>query len=89
MPPKQVNQNKKATIDFLKDVFSYAEDDMVLDPLLEKHLAHFGINVNQMEKVSLLFFGLTFDRPKKQLQNWKLTRIRIMIGAEFKKRTKS
>ena len=24
------------------DVFSYAEDNMVLDPYLEKHLEHFG-----------------------------------------------
>jgi ubiquitin carboxyl-terminal hydrolase 5/13 len=35
------------------DVYSYAEDDMVDDPLLAQHLAHFGINITQMEKVSL------------------------------------
>ena len=36
---------------FLEDVFSYDEDDMVEDPNLAKHLAHFGINITQMEKV--------------------------------------
>lgn len=33
------------------DVFSYAEDDMVEDPNLVAHLAHFGIKTSQMEKV--------------------------------------
>ena len=32
------------------DVFSYAEDDMVIDPYLQKHLLHFGINIGQLEK---------------------------------------
>ncbi|GMH39787.1 hypothetical protein BSKO_07685 [Bryopsis sp. KO-2023] len=34
------------------DVYSYApdEDNMVLDPQLDKHLAHWGINMMQMEK---------------------------------------
>lgn len=32
------------------DVYSYDEDDMVLDPDLVKHLSHFGINVKVMEK---------------------------------------
>lgn len=34
------------------DVYSYAtdEDDMVTDPLLAQHLAHWGINMMQMEK---------------------------------------
>ena len=35
----------------LEDVFSYDEDDMVEDPNLAQHLAHFGINIAQMEKV--------------------------------------
>lgn len=34
------------------DVYSYAEDDMVEDPLLKQHLAHFGINMEGMKKVS-------------------------------------
>lgn len=32
------------------DVFSYEkdEDDVVVDPNIEKHLAHFGINMHEM-----------------------------------------
>lgn len=33
------------------DVFSYAEDEMVEDPFLADHLKHFGINVQQLQKV--------------------------------------
>lgn len=36
------------------DVYSYAEDDMVEDPLLKQHLAHFGINMEGMQKVNHL-----------------------------------
>lgn len=36
------------------DVYSYAEDDMVEDPLLKQHLAHFGINMEGMKKVCVL-----------------------------------
>uniref|UniRef100_A0A3P8YUJ6 Ubiquitin carboxyl-terminal hydrolase n=1 Tax=Esox lucius TaxID=8010 RepID=A0A3P8YUJ6_ESOLU len=32
------------------DVYSYDEDDMVLDPKLPQHLAHFGIDMMTMEK---------------------------------------
>jgi len=39
------------TKDGKADVFSYDEDDMVEDPNLTAHLAHFGINIAQMEKV--------------------------------------
>ena len=35
----------------IADVYSYAEDDMVTDPKLADHLAHFGINIHAMEKV--------------------------------------
>lgn len=38
------------TSDGKADVFSYAEDDMVIDPYLHKHLLHFGINIGQLEK---------------------------------------
>lgn len=37
------------------DVYSYAEDDMVEDPLLKQHVIHFGINMDGMEKVSITF----------------------------------
>ncbi|CAK9301879.1 unnamed protein product [Gordionus sp. m RMFG-2023] len=32
------------------DVYSYDEDDMVEDPMLESHLAHFDINMNELLK---------------------------------------
>lgn len=35
------------------DVYSYDEDDMVLDSKLPEHLSHFGIDMMTMEKVSL------------------------------------
>lgn len=38
------------TSDGKADVYSYAEDEMVIDPYLQKHLLHFGINIGQMEK---------------------------------------
>lgn len=38
------------TADGKADVYSYAENDMVIDPYLKKHLFHFGINIEQMEK---------------------------------------
>ena len=36
------------------DVYSYAEDenDLVLDPLLKQHLAHWGIDMDTMEKTA-------------------------------------
>ena len=37
--------------DFWIDVYSYDEDDMVVDPYLDKHLSHFGINIKALEKV--------------------------------------
>lgn len=37
---------------FLSDVYSYDEDDMVLDSKLAEHLTHFGIDMMTMEKVT-------------------------------------
>lgn len=37
------------------DVYSYDEDDMVLDSKLPEHLSHFGIDMMTMEKVSSVF----------------------------------
>lgn len=38
------------TADGKADVYSYAESDMVIDPYLQKHLLHFGINIGEMQK---------------------------------------
>nr|CAG4646818.1 EOG090X0181 [Megafenestra aurita] len=43
------------------DVYSYAEDDMVEDPLLKQHLAHFGINIEGMEKTDKSMAELEID----------------------------
>lgn len=37
------------------DVFSYPEDDSVVDPLLAQHLAFFGIDFSALQKVSYLY----------------------------------
>ena len=39
---------------YLADVYSYPEDDSVLDPLLAQHLAHFGIDFSSLQKVSMV-----------------------------------
>lgn len=43
------------------DVFSYDEDNMVEDPNLAQHLAHFGINIAQMEKTDKTMAELEID----------------------------
>jgi ubiquitin carboxyl-terminal hydrolase 5/13 len=43
------------------DVYSYDEDDMVEDPNLAVHLAHFGINMNKMEKTEKTMCELEID----------------------------
>lgn len=44
------------------DVYSYDEDDLVVDPNLEKHLAHFGLSTNQMEKVIPLYIIIIYNK---------------------------
>lgn len=43
------------------DVFSYDEDDMVEDPHLAKHLAHFGINITAMQKTEKTMIEMEID----------------------------
>ena len=49
------------------DVYSYApdEDDMVEDPKLAEHLAHWGINMMQMEKTEKTMAELQIDMNMK------------------------
>lgn len=51
------------------DVYSYEEDDMVEDPLLAEHLAHFGINLNAMQKTDKSMIELEIDANSK-LGEW-------------------
>ena len=53
------------TADGKADVFSYAEDDMVEDPHLKRHLAHFGINVTSMEKTDKSMVELEIDMNQR------------------------
>ncbi|XP_064384127.1 ubiquitin carboxyl-terminal hydrolase 5-like [Halichondria panicea] len=43
------------------DVYSYDEEDMVLDPLLSQHLAHFGIDITSMTKTDATMTELEID----------------------------
>lgn len=53
------------TRDGKADVFSYEEDDMVLDPYLEKHLEHFGIKMTNMEKTDKSMVELEIDMNQR------------------------
>ncbi|KAK6728645.1 hypothetical protein RB195_005968 [Necator americanus] len=47
------------------DVFSYDEDDAVIDPNLEKHLAHFGIDARTLKKTEKSTLELELDMNQK------------------------
>jgi len=47
------------------DVFSYDEDDMVLNPNLEKHLAHFGIKMEDCTKTDKSMVELQIEMNEK------------------------
>ena len=47
------------------DVYSYDEDDMVLDPKLPEHLAHFGIDIMSMKKTDKTMVELEIDANNK------------------------
>jgi len=53
------------TRDGKADVFSYEEDDMVLDPHLEKHLAHFGIIITNCEKTDKSMVEMEIDMNQR------------------------
>ena len=53
------------TRDGKADVFSYDEDDMVLDPHLEKHLEHFGIKMTSCEKTDKSMIELEIDMNQR------------------------
>lgn len=53
------------------DVFSYPEDDSVLDPLLAQHLAHFGIDFSSLQKTEMT----TAERELDQNINFDWNRI--------------
>lgn len=68
------------------DVYSYPEDDAVEDPLLDKHLAHFGIDFKALEKTEMttaereLDQNLNFDWNRIQEKG---TELRPMYGPGY------
>lgn len=47
------------------DVYSYDEDDAVIDPNLTKHLAHFGLDPTKMEKTAKSTLEMELDMNEK------------------------
>ena len=60
---------------YFPDVYSYDEDDMVLDPNLPAHLAHFGIDIMAMKKTEQTMLELEIDANTKvcRLVTWVVT----------------
>lgn len=54
------------------DVYSYDEDDMVIDSKLAEHLAHFGINMMNMEKSDKTMTELQIDINQKLGSEWSI-----------------
>jgi len=55
------------TADGKADVYSYDEDDMVEDPRLVAHLAHFGINAKQLELTEKTMLEMEIELNMKHL----------------------
>ncbi|KRT81918.1 Peptidase, partial [Oryctes borbonicus] len=53
------------TKDGKADIFSYTEDDLVEDPKLGEHLAHWGINIANMEKTEKSMVELELELNQK------------------------
>ncbi|EUB56274.1 Ubiquitin hydrolase [Echinococcus granulosus] len=51
------------------EVFSYAEDDMVTDPLLAQHLAHFGIDMQRQRKTDRTVMEMEVE-ANERLGEW-------------------
>ncbi|XP_077323229.1 ubiquitin carboxyl-terminal hydrolase 5 isoform X4 [Lithobates pipiens] len=47
------------------DVYSYDEDDMVIDPNLAEHLSHFGIDMMKMQKTDKTMTELEIDMNQR------------------------
>jgi ubiquitin carboxyl-terminal hydrolase 5/13 len=51
------------------DVFSYAEDEMVTDPLLDQHLRHWGIEISDQKKTEKSIAEIELDINKQVHDN--------------------
>lgn len=59
------------TADGKADVYSYVENDMVIDPYLQKHLLHFGINIGEMVKTDKSIVEMEIELNQR-LGEWAL-----------------
>ncbi|KAH9612600.1 hypothetical protein KSS87_003752 [Heliosperma pusillum] len=59
------------------DVYSYPEDDSVIDPLLPQHLAHFGIDFSSLQKTEMT----TAERELDQNTNFDWNRLQESADA--------
>ncbi|XP_059811489.1 ubiquitin carboxyl-terminal hydrolase 5 isoform X1 [Hypanus sabinus] len=69
------------------DVYSYEEDEMVLDPHLAEHLAHFGIDMMKMEKTDKTMTELEIDMNQR-LGEWETIQesgvaLKPLFGPEY------
>eukprot|EP00096_Caligus_rogercresseyi_P012559 TRINITY_DN5304_c0_g1_i1.p1 TRINITY_DN5304_c0_g1~~TRINITY_DN5304_c0_g1_i1.p1 ORF type:complete len:795 (-),score=285.40 TRINITY_DN5304_c0_g1_i1:406-2790(-) len=53
------------TKDGKADVYSYPEDNMVLDPYLKEHLAHFGLNIELLDKTDKSMVEMEIDMNQR------------------------
>ncbi|RXG61252.1 Ubiquitin carboxyl-terminal hydrolase 5, partial [Armadillidium vulgare] len=65
------------------DVFSYDEDDMVIDPNLVTHLSKFGINVAKMEKTEKTMLELEIDYNQRAWEWSRLTESGVKLAPKF------
>ena len=52
------------------DVYSYDEDDMVIDTQLARHLQHFGIDMMQCQQTGLSLFYPSHQAPGTGLRTY-------------------
>lgn len=71
------------TPDGKADVFSYDEDDMVIDPNLVTHLSKFGINVAKMEKTEKTMLELEIDYNQRAWEWSRLTESGVKLAPKF------
>lgn len=69
------------------DVYSYDEDNMVIDPKLAEHLAHFGINMMIMNKTDKTMTELEID-INMRIGEWSLIqesgqRLKLLYGSGY------
>ncbi|XP_039003137.1 ubiquitin carboxyl-terminal hydrolase 14-like [Hibiscus syriacus] len=67
------------------DVFSYPEDDSVIDPLLAQHLAYFGIDFSSLQKTEMTriptLIGIEFKKVGRMVNQFLDQVIQLLHGS--------